>query len=114
MWHSVTCVNLKKESLKILEIHFSYNKKLEQEKNFGCHIVKIENVLKSWKMRDLPIEGKIIIFKTLAISKIVCLGLVTSEPAIIIKQLNKKTLFGKGRKQNKTLYCAKYLRIRWS
>ena len=64
-------------------------------------------------MRDLPIEGKITIFKTLAISKIVCLGLVTSVPAIIIKQLNKKTSFGKGRKQNKTLYCAKYLRIRW-
>ena len=43
-------------------MHFSYNKKLEQEKNFECHIVKIENVLKLWKMRDLSIEGKIKIF----------------------------------------------------
>ena len=42
-------INIKKESLKILGIHFSYNKELEQEKHFECHIVKIENVLKLWK-----------------------------------------------------------------
>ena len=43
---SMQCINLKKESLKILEINFSYNKKLEQENNFKFHIVKIENDLK--------------------------------------------------------------------
>ena len=32
-------------------------------------------------MRDLPIEGKIKIFKPLVISKIICLGLITSVPA---------------------------------
>ena len=40
---------------------------LEQEKNFECRIVKIENVLKLWTMGDLLIEGKITIFKTLPI-----------------------------------------------
>ena len=39
----------------------------EQEKNFECRIVKIENVLKLWMMRDLLIGGKITIFKTLPI-----------------------------------------------
>ena len=37
--------------LKILDICFSYNKKLEQEENFLNHIVKIQNTLKLWKLR---------------------------------------------------------------
>ena len=51
-------------------------------------------------MRDLSIERKITIFKTLADSKKVYLGLITSVPAFIIEQLNiiKKTLFGKEKK----------------
>ena len=55
-------------------MHFSCNKKLEQKINFDNHIAKIENALRVWRMRDLTIEGKIVIFKSLAISKIV--GLV--------------------------------------
>ena len=39
-------------------------------------------------MRDLSIEGKITIFKTLAFSKIVLLNLITSVAAFIIEQLN--------------------------
>ena len=39
------------------------------KKYFECHIVKIKNILKLWKMRDLQIEGKITIFKTLTFSK---------------------------------------------
>ena len=47
------CINLKKESWKILGIYISFNKKLEQEKKFEYQIVEIKNVLKLWKMRDL-------------------------------------------------------------
>ena len=39
-------------------------------------------------MKDLSSEGKIAIFKTLAISKIVNLGLITCVPDFIIEQLN--------------------------
>ena len=35
-----------------------------------------EKLLKLWRMRQLKIEGKILIFKTLAISKVVDLALV--------------------------------------
>ena len=45
------CVNLKNETVKILGVHFSYNKNLEQDKTFCEHIVKIENILKLWRMR---------------------------------------------------------------
>ena len=40
------CIDLTSDVIKILGIYFSYNKKLEQEKNFFNHIVKIQNILK--------------------------------------------------------------------
>ena len=44
----------------------------------------------------LPIEGKVLVFKSLAISKIVHLTLTTAVPHAIINQLNNinKTLYG--------------------
>ena len=39
------CVDLNNETVKILGVHFSYNKNLEQDKNFCEHDVKIENIL---------------------------------------------------------------------
>ena len=83
------CVDLTKKTIKVLGIHFSYNKKLETEENFIRHIWKIEKVLKLWRMRNLTLEGKITIFKTLAISKIIHLSLVTNVPTQIIKELKK-------------------------
>ena len=78
-----------KFSVKILGIHFSYNKKIEDEENFIKLIKKIENVLKIWRIRNLTVQGKITIFKTLAISKVIHLALVTNVPQVIIDQLNK-------------------------
>ena len=46
-------IDLTDDVIKILGIFFSYNKKLEQEKNFLNHIVKIQNNLKLWKLRNL-------------------------------------------------------------
>ena len=62
------CVNLNNETVKILGIHFSYNKNLEQDKNFCKDIVKIENILKLWHMRQLTLEGRIRVFRFLAVS----------------------------------------------
>ena len=83
------CIDLTKNSVKILGIHFSYNKKIENEENFIKLIKKIENVLKIWRIRNLTVQGKITIFKTLAISKVIHLALVTNIPQVIIDQLNK-------------------------
>ena len=49
--------------VKILGVHYSYNKKLENEKNFKIHVHKIETVSKIWKMKNLILEGKIAISK---------------------------------------------------
>ena len=97
MWHSgMKCLNLTKETVKILGVHFSYNKKLEYEMNFQSHIVKIEIVLRVWRMRNLIIEGKVLVFKSSAISRIVHLSLITTVLHAVINQLNniKKTLYG--------------------
>ena len=50
------CISLNEQTVKIRGIQFSYNKKLEEEKNFNNHIIK---------MRDLTTEGKIVIFKAI-------------------------------------------------
>ena len=63
------CNDLTRDVIKILGIYFSYNKKLEQEKNFFNHIVKIQNILKLRKLRKLSIERRIVVFKSLATSK---------------------------------------------
>ena len=52
------CVNLKNHTLKILGTHFSYNKKLTEEKNFCTTVTNIQGALKKWKMRNLTLEGK--------------------------------------------------------
>ena len=57
------CIDLTDGVIKILGIYFSYNKKIEQEKNFLNHIVKIQNILELWKLRNLTIEGRIVVFK---------------------------------------------------
>ena len=90
------CIDLTKNSVKILGIHFSYNKKIEDQGNFIKLIKTIENVLKIWRIRNLTVQNKITIFKTSAISKVIHLALVTNVPQAIIDQLIKfrKTLFG--------------------
>ena len=85
----MVCIDLTKETIKILGIHYSYNKHIQVEKNFYDHVKAIETVLKVWRMRNLTLQGKITIFKTLAISKIVHLALVLPVPSSVIKELNK-------------------------
>ena len=58
-------------------------------KNLERHILKIGNVLKLWRMGNLTIEGKITIFKTFPMSKIVHLVLVTNVLTEIISELKK-------------------------
>ena len=71
------CLNLNNETVKKLGADFSYNKNLEQDKNFSQHILKIESILKLWRMRQLTLEGRIMVFKSLAISKVMHLLLIT-------------------------------------
>ena len=59
------------------------------------YIIKAEKLLKLWRMQQLTIEGKILIFKTLAISNVAHLALGTYVPSAAIAQLKKipKTIY---------------------
>ena len=83
------CVDLEKDTIKILGIHYSYNQALENDQNFTDHIMKFENVLKLWRSRSLNLEGKITVFKCLALSKIIHLALVKPIPNTTIEELTK-------------------------
>ena len=84
------CIILSKNSVKVLWIYFSYNKKIENEENVIKHIKKLRMFLfKIWRTRHLAVQGKIKVFKTFAISKIIHFALVTNVPPAISDQLNK-------------------------
>ena len=77
-----------------------YNKNREQDKNFCEHIVKIENILKLWRMRQLTLEGRITVFKSLAVSKVIHLLLITKLHNNTIDLLHKiqKNFIWQGKK----------------
>ena len=82
------CIDLNNGTLKILGIHFSYNKKLKKEKICKT-VTDIHRVLKIWIMRNLTEKGKIVIFKIIAISKIVSQSFITTVAKHIIDKLKK-------------------------
>ena len=82
-------INLTKESIKLFELHISYNKKIQDDLNFCKTIKKLCNVIKPWHMRKLSLEGKTSIFKSLAASKIVHLVIITKVPNTVIGELKQ-------------------------
>ena len=83
LWYGLYCIKQKK-TIKVLGIHFSYNKKLETEEKLIKDVRKIEKGLKLWRVRNLIGEGK-----TVSISKIIHIFLVIIVLMEIINQLNK-------------------------
>ena len=83
------CIDLNIDTIKILGTHFSYNEKLKEEKNFYKIVTDMQRVLKIWKMGRLTLEGKIVIFETIAISKTVFQAFITTVPKYILNELKK-------------------------
>ena len=83
------CIDLCNDSIKITRIHFTYNKEKRNEKQILESITKFQNVLKVWQMCGLTLEGKIIVFKTLGISKKFSLSLMSKVPTEIITELER-------------------------
>ena len=82
------CTDLINETIKVLGAYFSYNQKIKDDKNF-YNISNIQGVLNLWRMINLTLEGRIVIFKTFAILKIVFLALLTKIPHQAVKELEK-------------------------
>ena len=80
-------IDLTEKAITILGVLLSYYKNLQLENNFRKTISNIKRILKMWRLRNLTLEGKIIIFKSLALSKIIFLGQVLVVPNQIIDAL---------------------------
>ena len=85
----IQCVDLVLDTIKVLGTHFSYNAKLKEERNFCLIIANIQRVLKLWKLQNLTLEGKALVFKTLALSKIIFQAFVTQIPIYVVTELKK-------------------------
>ena len=57
------------------------------ERNFLNAISNIQSVLKIWRMRNLTLEGKIVAFKTLSLSKIIHSCFTSVVPKRIIEEI---------------------------
>ena len=62
---------------------------LMHQKSYCQAITKIHGILKLWRVENLSIERKIVVFKTLVISKLVYLALLTFIPNHILDKLAK-------------------------
>ena len=104
------CIGLCKDTIRITGVHFSYSKPKQDVKNLLEIIKKIQNVLRVWRMQSLTLEGKIIVFKTLAISKIVYLSMMIKVLTEIIVEFKKyeNSSFGQ---LNQKLKMKQYLQI---
>ena len=77
-------------SIKALGIHFGYNKHELEEKNWLEKIESIKKCLKFWNCRDLSIQGRVLIIKTLALAKVVYLINAITVPNWVINTINKE------------------------
>ena len=82
-------INLTTDTIKIVGVHFSYNLTLKVQNNFLDTVKSIQQVLRFWNSRMLSLDGKIIIFKTLATFKIVYFTFLTVIPKSLIEELQK-------------------------
>ena len=75
------------ESIKILGCHHSYDVDLASSRNFSVLLDNLQAVLNLWRTRDLKSEGKIQVFKTLGLSNMQYLAMVSNVSNSTIETL---------------------------
>ena len=81
-------MNIKCCVIHTLDIFDSYDKDLEQKLNFFDNIKTLNDVLKLWEFRGLMLAGRILVFKSLVLSKLLYACTVKVPSKFIIDQLN--------------------------
>ena len=84
---NLSSVDTENDTVKILGFHHSYSKQLADERNISNMVTDIHNVLNLWTTRVISLIGKILIFKTLRISKLQYIASMAQVPDKIIQQL---------------------------
>lgn len=76
--------------VKILGVHFSYDKKGNDDLNFSLKLRKLQTKLDMWSARSLMLFGWVLITKTLGISQIIYSAWNIEVPDTIAGTLKKK------------------------
>ena len=80
-------VGLTVDTIKILGVHFCYNKEARILKNLFVIIRNIQKFICLWNSKILSLEGRILIFQTLSVSKFVYFSMLTDVPNTIINKI---------------------------
>ena len=80
-------INLNQNSIKILGVHFSYNKQLEEKMNFYQVTTDCRTLLNIWKQRWLSLAGKIQAFESRIASKLVYIATMKNIPTQFLDDL---------------------------
>ena len=80
-------IDLCNTAIKILGTYFSYNSRIKEVYDFLKIVPNGKSVLKLWRFRNLTLKGRIVVFKSLAISKIIFQALIASVPTHVRKAL---------------------------
>ena len=83
-------INWDKDSIKALGVYFGYNRNKIEDKNWKNKVEKIKSILNRWNYRDLTMQGRILIIKTLALSQVVYLVSSLYVPDWVINEINKE------------------------
>ena len=75
--------------VKCLGIYIGHNKEKSYTLNWVKKIENMRNVINKWKIRHLSIEGKILIVKTMVLSKLVFPATLLTVPECIIKDVKQ-------------------------
>lgn len=78
-----------KDSVRCLGIYIGHNEKVCRLKNWDNKLEEMQKLVDQWRTRDLTFYGKILVFKTLALSKLVFSAINTCIPSDIIGKVNK-------------------------
>ena len=99
-------ISLKTDSIKVLGNHISYNTTLAHKLNSLESLSAMKSLLNIWKERNLTLSGKIQIFKSQILFKILYLATMNSVPKTVTDELqtvHKVFYLERQKGKNKTL-----------
>ena len=76
--------------VRLLGIHVSYDEKGNNELNFNLKIRKLQTNLDMWRSRDLTLFGKVLIIKSLGLSKLIYSASILNVPEEVTRTVKTK------------------------
>ncbi|MCP3887294.1 MAG: hypothetical protein GY702_00255, partial [Desulfobulbaceae bacterium] len=86
---SITKIKWTQTPIRYLGIHIGHETLLCEKLNWTSKIEELQKLLDSWRTRNLSLQGKILIIKTLALPKLVYSASMLEIPDNIVKKINK-------------------------